>query len=232
MRELTITEQVASAAAGHLHAPALTSIGPDGRAELSYQTMLNWAAKTACLLRTELGVTPGTTVEVLLPIGWPAAVITLGAWWAGIGVRTQCASDAEVAFVPAGADADAAEVFVVSGHPLGLPESHIEVHQRHFGPAVLVHDDHFRAGTPQAAHLCAVDDGRASLTQAQVLAARPALPPATRLLSSGRLHHDWFAQALLGPLAVGGSAILADEGLGDAEREHTARVEHITARWP
>ena len=40
------------------------------RIELSTATLANWAAKTANLLRDELGAGPGSRVAVLLPAHW------------------------------------------------------------------------------------------------------------------------------------------------------------------
>ena len=61
------------------------------RIELSAVTLGNWAAKTANLLRDELGAGPGSRVAVLLPAHWqvqPAAdekgVAALAdAFWSG-----------------------------------------------------------------------------------------------------------------------------------------------------
>ena len=53
------------------------------RIELSTVTLANWAAKTANLLREELGVGPGTRVAVLLPAHWQTVAVPLGVWWVG-----------------------------------------------------------------------------------------------------------------------------------------------------
>ena len=50
------------------------------RIECSTVTLANWAAKTANLLRDELGAGPGTRVAVLLPAHWQTAAVLLGAW--------------------------------------------------------------------------------------------------------------------------------------------------------
>ena len=72
------------------------------RIELSAVTLGNWAAKTANLLRDELGAGPGSRVAVLLPAHWQTAGVLLGAWWAGAEVVLDDDPDAELAFVPAG----------------------------------------------------------------------------------------------------------------------------------
>ncbi|HKV19317.1 MAG TPA: TIGR03089 family protein, partial [Mycobacterium sp.] len=48
------------------------------RIELSTVTLANWAAKTANLLRDELGAGPGSRVAVLLPAHWQTAAVLLG----------------------------------------------------------------------------------------------------------------------------------------------------------
>jgi uncharacterized protein (TIGR03089 family) len=45
---------------------------------LSTVTLANWAAKTANLLRDELGAGPGSRVAVLLPAHWQSAAVLLG----------------------------------------------------------------------------------------------------------------------------------------------------------
>src|SRR5690606_10395687 len=58
------------------------------RIELSTVTLANWAAKTANLLRDELGAGAGTRVAVLLPAHWQTAAVLLGVWWIGAEVVT------------------------------------------------------------------------------------------------------------------------------------------------
>ena len=48
------------------------------RIELSAVTLANWAAKTANLLRDELGAGPDSRVAVLLPAHWQTAAVLLG----------------------------------------------------------------------------------------------------------------------------------------------------------
>src|SRR4029079_7878105 len=56
------------------------------RIELSAVTLGNWAAKTANLLRDELGAGPGSRVAVLLPAHWQTAAVLLGVWYIGAEV--------------------------------------------------------------------------------------------------------------------------------------------------
>ena len=56
------------------------------RIELSTVTLANWAAKTANLLRDELGAGPGSRVAVLLPAHWQTAAVLFGIWYIGAEV--------------------------------------------------------------------------------------------------------------------------------------------------
>lgn len=57
------------------------------RTELSVATFANWVAKTANLLRDDLGVQPGALAEVDLPLHWQAAVWLQSCWELGLVVR-------------------------------------------------------------------------------------------------------------------------------------------------
>ncbi len=56
------------------------------RIELSTVTLANWAAKTANLLRDELGAGPDSRVAVLLPAHWQTAAVLFGIWYIGAEV--------------------------------------------------------------------------------------------------------------------------------------------------
>lgn len=116
------------------------------RIELSAATLANWAAKTANLLRDELGAGPGSRVAVLLPAHWQTAAVLLGVWWIG----------AEVVLGPAPADialctrdrldeADDAvaggEVAVLSLDPFGAPAPDLPIGVTDYATAVRVHGD-------------------------------------------------------------------------------------------
>jgi uncharacterized protein (TIGR03089 family) len=91
------------------------------RTELSATSLANWVAKTANLLRDDVGTAPGDRVAVLLPAHWQAAAILLGAWTAAAVVGTTPAG-AAAAFATADRVPDAAaagEVFALSLAPLG-----------------------------------------------------------------------------------------------------------------
>jgi uncharacterized protein (TIGR03089 family) len=91
------------------------------RTELSATTLANWVAKTANLLRDDVGAGPGDRVAVLLPAHWQTAAVLLGAWSAAVVVGTSPAG-AAAAFASGDRVGDAAgvaEVFALSLAPLG-----------------------------------------------------------------------------------------------------------------
>lgn len=122
------------------------------RIELSTVTLANWAAKTANLLRDELGAGPGSRVAVLLPAHWQTAAVLLGIWWIGAEAvfepepASQAAS-ADIALCTADRldDADAAaaagEVVVLSLDPFGKPAPGLPVGVTDYATAVRVHGD-------------------------------------------------------------------------------------------
>jgi uncharacterized protein (TIGR03089 family) len=69
------------------------------RVELSSATLANWAAKTANLLREELGAGPGSRVAVLLPEHWQTIAVLFGVWW--IGAEVTLTGPADVALCTA-----------------------------------------------------------------------------------------------------------------------------------
>lgn len=121
------------------------------RIELSTVTLANWAAKTANLLRDELGAGPGSRVAVLLPAHWQTAAVVFGVWWAGAEVvlvgTQQMATDADIALCTAGRldEADAAapmgEVAVLSLDPFGKPVPDLAAGLTDYATAVRVHGD-------------------------------------------------------------------------------------------
>lgn len=129
------------------------------RIELSSVTLANWAAKTANLLRDELGVGPDSRVAVLLPAHWQTAAVLLGVWWAGAEVVPPDAASrsADVALCTADmlAEADRAvsggEVAVLSLDPFGNPAGDLPIGVTDYATAVRVHGDQFiperQAGT-------------------------------------------------------------------------------------
>jgi len=156
------------------------------RIELSTVTLANWAAKTANLLRDELGAGSGTRVAVLLPAHWQTAAVLLGVWW--IGAEVVCTGLADIALCTgdrlAEADEVAAggEVAVLSLDPFGKPADGLPVGVTDYATAVRVHGDQV---TPERSPGAALD-GRsvdAVLDAAQRSAHERGLTTADRVIS-------------------------------------------------
>ena len=126
------------------------------RIELSTVTLANWAAKTANLLRDELGAGPGSRVAVLLPAHWQTAAVLLGVWWIGAevvltgaaGPATSGTGAADIALCTRDrlAEADDAvagggEVAVLSLDPFGKPAADLPIGVTDYATAVRVHGD-------------------------------------------------------------------------------------------
>jgi uncharacterized protein (TIGR03089 family) len=116
------------------------------RIELSTVTLANWAAKTANLLRDELGAGPGSRIAVLLPAHWQTAAVLLGIWYIGAEVVLG-PGEADVALCTEDrlADADAAvgpgEIAVLSLDPFGKPAADVPVGVTDYATSVRVHGD-------------------------------------------------------------------------------------------
>lgn len=118
------------------------------RIELSTVTLANWAAKTAHLLRDELGAGPGSRVAVLLPAHWQTAAVLLGVWWIGAEtVLDGSAADLALCTMDRLDEADAAvadstgEVAVLSMDPFGAPVPDLPIGVTDYATAVRVHGD-------------------------------------------------------------------------------------------
>ena len=138
------------------------------RIELSTATLANWAAKTANLLRDELGAGPGTRVAVLLPSHWQSVAVLLGVWW--IGAQVVSSGPADIALCTrerldtADELAGGGEVAVLSLDPFGKPAADLPIGVTDYATAVRVHGDQI---TPETAPGPALDGRSAE----QVLAA-------------------------------------------------------------
>ncbi|MGA9373696.1 MAG: TIGR03089 family protein [Mycobacterium sp.] len=184
------------------------------RIEVSTVTLANWAAKTANLLRDELGAGPGSRVAVLLPAHWQTAAVLLGIWWIGaealLGVDDP---DAEIALCTADRldDADAAvgtgEVVVFSLDPFGKPAPDLPVGITDYATSVRVHGDQIIPERSPGAAL----NGR---TAANLLAAaadsarRLGLTSTDRVMSSASWETDeQLTDNLLAVFAAGASLV-------------------------
>lgn len=236
------------------HRPRLVWHTAEGaRTELSGASLANWTAKVAGLLRDDVGLAPGDVVSVPARAGWQVAPVLLGCWWAGLCV-TGDHDAAAVAFVDQGADADADEVFVLSGHPLGAPATDVADHQRDFTTAALPQSD--RLGSPATSGE-KWDAARVSgrpVTAARLMLAAAAIgdqlggegiratggsgaeppdgsdPGRPVLLSTVPWTvPDGVARTLLAALAAGGSLVQCPTGWPADTAAKIARVERATA---
>jgi hypothetical protein len=99
----------------------------DERTELSVATFANWVAKTANLLRDDLGLEPGATAALDLPAHWQAAVWLQACWALGLHV-VPAGSVADLTVVAYGgaAPAGSGEVVALGLGPMGLPRRDAE----------------------------------------------------------------------------------------------------------
>ncbi len=182
------------------------------RIELSTATLANWAAKTANLLRDELGATPGSRVAVLLPAHWQTAAVLFGVWWVG-GEVVLDGSDGDIALCTADrlGEADASvgtgEVAVLSLDPFGKPVPDLPVGVTDYASSVRVHGDQI---VPER-HPGAALDGRSVddvLAAARASAAAQGLTATDRILSTaGWGTTDDLIEHLLAVYVVGASLV-------------------------
>jgi uncharacterized protein (TIGR03089 family) len=184
------------------------------RIEVSSVTLANWAAKTANLLRDELGAGPGSRVAVLLPAHWQTAAVLLGTWWIGAEVLTAdpgLQADIALCTVDRLDEADAAvgmgEIAALSLDPFGKPADGLPVGVTDYATAVRVHGDQIvpeRHPGP-ALNGLSVDE---VLTAARASAGEQHLTSSDRVLSTvGWDTTSQLAESLLAILAAGASLV-------------------------
>lgn len=204
------------------------------RIELSTVTLANWAAKTANLLRDELGAGPGSRVAVLLPAHWQTAAVLLGIWWIGaeavFGPET---APADIALCTADrldeADAAAAagEVVVLSLDPFGKPAPGLPVGVTDYATAVRVHGDQIIPERVPGPALNGRTVGEVLAAAADAAGAR-GLTDSDRVLSTAGWDtaEDLIAE-LLAVLSAGASLVLvANSDSGALERRRA--MEKVT----
>ena len=182
------------------------------RIELSTATLANWAAKTANLLRDEMGADPGSRVAVLLPAHWQTVAVLFGIWWIG-GEVVLDGSGADIALCTADRldEADSAvgtgEIAVLSLDPFGKPVPDLPIGLTDYATAVRVHGDQV---VPEANPGAALD-GRSVddvLAAAQAVAAAQGLTGADRIMSSALwVTADDVIEHLLAAYVVGASVV-------------------------
>ncbi|NOQ59170.1 TIGR03089 family protein [Mycolicibacterium fortuitum] len=205
------------------------------RIELSTVTMANWAAKTANLLRDEMGAGPGTRVAVLLPAHWQTAAVLFGIWWIGSEVLLGGGSDnsADMALCTRERldEADEAvaggEVAVLSLDPFGKPAEDLPIGVTDYATAVRVHGDQIvpeRVPGPALAGQSVAE----VLESARNAAATQGFTGSDRVLSTASWNTpDELVQNLLAVFAVGASLVqVANADAGAQDRRRT--TEKVT----
>lgn len=118
-----VATAVRDAAADLGQRPAVTVLRPERREEQGVASLAQWAAKGAHLLEADLLLEPGDRLALRAPIGWPAAAVTLAAWWAGLTVTLDGGAEVAVAHErlepPAGTDEVLWVGDAVDGAPAG-----------------------------------------------------------------------------------------------------------------
>lgn len=206
------------------------------RSELSVKSLANWVAKTHHLLTTELGLGAGDRALAAVPAHWISVPVLLGTLTAGLELTDE-ASDADVAFIAPDTLArgagvpdcyaiapESAAVGFKGGEPGGVGDYVVAVRpQEDKWPSVR-----FGAGPD--------DPCFAGRTRAEVVELARDRASALGLDNGGRLlsTRDWvtsadWVDAVLAPLAVGGSVVLV-RNADEATLQRRAEQERATAR--
>jgi uncharacterized protein (TIGR03089 family) len=186
------------------------------RAELSAKSLANWVAKTHHLLTDELGLGVGDAALVALPAHWISVPVLLGCLSAGLSLSDTAGTVSTVAFVTDQTRPRAAgipDVYAIStesaavGFRGGDPDGTTD-----YVLAVRPHDDVWAGVHSPAAP---GDDCLPGATRAEVVRAAAQRAKELGLAAGGRLlsTRDWagpqdWVDAVLAPLAVGGSLVL------------------------
>lgn len=207
------------------------------RIELSGVTLANWAAKTANLLRDELGAGPASRVAILLPAHWQTAAVLFGVWWIGaeavLAGQGGLAADIALCTAERLDEADEAvaggEVAVLSLDPFGRPAPDLPIGVTDYATAVRVHGDQI---VPESRPGPALG-GRSVeevLADCETSAAARGLTSSDRVLSGA----SWPGPAelvdhLLAILAVGGSLVQVANAdpAGQQRRIETEKVTRV-----
>ncbi|CAN5119644.1 TIGR03089 family protein [soil metagenome] len=201
------------------------------RIELSAVTLANWAAKTANLLRDELGAGPGSRVAVLLPAHWQTAAVYFGIWWIGAEAVLEGQADLALCTSARLQEADDAvgmgEIAVLSLDPFGKPVADLPVGLTDYATAVRVHGDQV---VPEAAPGPALE-GRSIadlLTAARDNAAASGMTSAARVWSAGTWDSpEEVVKNLLAAFAVGGSLVQVANPDPEAQ-DRRRQIEKVT----
>ncbi|OBK94817.1 TIGR03089 family protein [Mycobacterium asiaticum] len=181
------------------------------RIELSAVTLANWAAKTANLLRDEMGAGPTSRIAVLLPAHWQTAAVLFGVWWIGAEAVLDGPADLALCTLDRLDEADDAvaggEVAVLSLDPFGRPVADLPVGVTDYATAVRVHGDQI-VPEPQPGPALAGQSPAQLLTACAQSAAKQGLTSSDRVLSTATWERpEQLVDGLLAILSVGGSLV-------------------------
>lgn len=201
------------------------------RIELSTVTLANWAAKTANLLRDELGAESGSTVAVLLPAHWQTAAVLFGVWWIGGEVALSGSADIALCTAERLGEADAAvgmgEIAVLSLDPFGKSVPDLPVGLTDYATAVRVHGDQIipeRTPGPALAGR-SVDE---VLAAARDDATARGLSASDRVWSSGGWDTPDLLVANLLSVYAAGASLVQVSNADDAVQERRRAMEKVT----
>jgi uncharacterized protein (TIGR03089 family) len=204
------------------------------RIELSTVTFANWAAKTANLLRDELGGGPASRVAVLLPAHWQTAAVVFGIWWIGAEVLLGNVGEADIAVCTAAglSDADAAvgpagEVVALSLDAFGKPVDDLPAGVTDYATSVRAQADQIIGERQPGPALSgrSVDD---VLAQALDSAAAQAISSTDRVLSTTGWDTDTrLVDGLLAVFSAGASLVQVAHPDASALARH-ASSENVT----
>lgn len=181
------------------------------RIELSAVTLANWAAKTANLLRDELGAGPGSRVAVLLPAHWQTAAVLFGVWWIGAEAVLDGPADIALCTLERLDEADGrvagGEVAVLSLDPFGRPVPDLPIGVTDYATAVRVHGDQIVPEPAPGPALAGQSAGQLVAACVQS-AAMQGLTSGERVLSTATWERpEKLVDGLLAVLSVGGSLV-------------------------
>jgi uncharacterized protein (TIGR03089 family) len=207
--------------------------GTGERIEVSAVTLANWAAKTANLLRDELGAGPGSRVAVLLPAHWQTAAVLFGIWY--IGAEVVLAGPADIALCTEGRvdEADAAlegglgELVVLSLDPFGTPVADLPIGVTDYATSVRAHGDQIVPASNPGPALTG-QSVEEVLSQAEIAAAAQGLTKDDRVLTS--LPWSTSAELVANLVAVfaAGASLVQVTDPESAAQERRRTTEKVT----
>lgn len=210
--------------------PLLTWYSPEtgGRTELSVRTVANWVDKTANLLE-DLGVTGAVAgpVSVAHPGNWMALLWPLAAWQHGCSYRAG-EPDKGCDLVVVGPEdprpSPGLPTIACSLHPLGLGLRDLPDGVLDFSGEALAQPDAHAAAAVEAYASAWVDAGQSFDHTATGLVE----PQGARVLVRPTTAWATLAQALLGPVLGGGSAVVVDGPVEPDALDRIAAAERVT----